>query len=84
MPDPRLRLYTLISDLKTFIPFPAGLITFQPGGCFWPPGQTQLMATEPLARRRGCHTSNKANYAIQPTRRYIDHAQDCTLLRWLV
>ncbi len=34
-----LSLWTLISDLKTFIPSPAGLIPFHPGGCLWPPYQ---------------------------------------------
>src|SRR5207244_12123253 len=31
-PSPRVHLRTLISDLKAFIPFPACLIPFQPGG----------------------------------------------------
>src|SRR6266404_4400042 len=38
-PSSRLHLWMLISDLNTFIPFPAGLIRFQPRRCLWPPDQ---------------------------------------------
>ena len=31
------------------------------GGCLWPPAKTQLVATAPLARRRGCHISMESN-----------------------
>jgi len=39
----------------------------QPGGLSGRLTKTQLVATAPPARRRGCHTLNEANYAIQPT-----------------
>ncbi len=67
--DAQPSLTSLDADLRfeAFIPSPAGLISFQPGRVSGRLTKTQLVATAPPARRRGCHTSNEANHAIQPT-----------------
>src|SRR5882672_10946904 len=67
------------SDVRFFsevLELPDDELPISTGGISGRLTQTQLVATARPARRRGGHTSNKANYAIQPARRHTDHAQD--------